>query len=281
LLPRRNTAAENREHYRDAPLKNAACDAVEHWENIGGRVMRHIATALLATTAFFVGLAQSASAADMRVPYRPPAPPPPAYFSWTGCYIGGHLGGGWGEKTVSVPTLAPGVSVTGDTSGFLGGGQVGCNFQFGSNWVIGIEGDGSGSDIRGDITQTVLGITGTAHAQTDWIASATGRLGWAWDRWLLYAKGGAAWAGDKYSAFIPVFNEQLEASETRAGWTVGGGIEWALWSNWSAKAEYDYYDFGTRTLTLTGTFAGVPIQVPGVNVRQRISVGKFGINYRF
>jgi hypothetical protein len=97
-------------------------------------------------------------------------------------------------------------------SGFLGGGQVGCNLQFG---VIGIEGDGSGSDIRGDITQTVLGITGTAHAQTDWIASATGRLGWAWDRWLLYAKGGAAWAGDKYSAFIPVFNEQLEASETR------------------------------------------------------------------
>src|SRR5437899_3259232 len=135
-----------------------------------------IATALLATTALFVGLAQSASAADMRVPYRPPAPPPPpVYFSWTGCYIGGHLGGGWGQKTVSVPALAPGVSVTGDTSGFLGGGQVGCNLQFGSNWVIGIEGDGSGSDIRGDITQTVLGITGTAHAQTDWIASATGR----------------------------------------------------------------------------------------------------------
>jgi opacity protein-like surface antigen len=56
---------------------------------------------------------------------------------------------------------------------------------------------------------------------------------------------------DKYSAFIPLFNEQLEASETRTGWTVGGGIEWAFWSNWSAKAEYDYYDFGTRTITLT------------------------------
>src|SRR5215813_14905598 len=98
--------------------------------------MRRIATALLATTALFVGLAQSASAADMRVPYRPPAPPPPVYFSWSGCYIGGHLGGGWGEKTVSVPTLAPGVSVTGDTSGFLGGGQLGCNLQFGSNWVM-------------------------------------------------------------------------------------------------------------------------------------------------
>jgi outer membrane immunogenic protein len=238
--------------------------------------------ALLATAALgtvFIG--NSSSGADLGARFGAPPVAPAPLFTWTGCYIGGHLGGGWGEKTVSVPTLAPGVSVTGDTSGFLGGGQVGCNLQFGSNWVIGIEGDGSGSDIRGDITQTVLGITGTARAQTDWIASATGRLGWASDRWLLYAKGGAAWAGDKYSAFIPVFNEQLEASETRTGWTVGGGIEWAFWSNWSAKAEYDYYDFGTRTITLTGTFAGTPIQVPGVNVRQRISVGKFGINYRF
>jgi outer membrane immunogenic protein len=230
-----------------------------------------LATAALSTV--FIG--NSSFAADLGARFRAPPVAPVPLFTWTGCYIGGHLGGGWGQKTVSVPNLAPGVSVTGDTSGFLGGGQLGCNLQFGSNWVIGVEGDGSGSDIRGDITQTVLGITGTAHAQTDWIASATGR------RWLLYAKGGAAWAGDKYSAFIPVFNEQLEASETRTGWTVGGGIEWAFWSNWSAKAEYDYYDFGTRTITLTGTFAGTPIQVPGVNVRQRISVGKFGINYRF
>jgi len=53
--------------------------------------------------------------------------------------------------------------------------------------VIGIEGDGSAADIKGDATTTVLGITGTAHAKTDWIASLTGRLGWAWDRWLLYA----------------------------------------------------------------------------------------------
>ena len=138
--------------------------------------------ALLATAALgtvFIG--NSSSGADLGARFGAPPVAPAPLFTWTGCYIGGHLGGGWGEKTVSVPTLAPGVSVTGDTSGFLGGGQVGCNLQFGSNWVIGIEGDGSGSDIRGDITQTVLGITGTAHAQTDWIASATGRLGWARD----------------------------------------------------------------------------------------------------
>jgi opacity protein-like surface antigen len=181
----------------------------------------------------------------------------------------------------TAPEIAPGVSETGDIVGPLGGGQVGCNYQFAPNWVIGIEGDAAAADIKGDATSTVLGVTGTAHARTDWIASATGRFGWAWDRWLLYAKGGAAWAGDKYSADIPVFPEHLEASETRAGWTVGGGLEWAFWYNWSAKVEYDFYDFGTRTLTLSGTFAGVPEVVPGVDIKQRVSVAKFGINYRF
>jgi outer membrane immunogenic protein len=140
-----------------------------------------------------VGIRDRASAADLprKAPAYTPPPLPPA-FTWTGCYIGGHLGGGWGDKTVSVPSLLPGVSVTGDLDGFLGGGQVGCNLQFGGNWVIGIEGEGSAADIKGDITRTIVGITGTASAKTNWIASATGRLGWAWDRWLIYGKGGAA-----------------------------------------------------------------------------------------
>ena len=244
-----------------------------------------------------------AHAADLGVHPIYKTPPPaavvPPHFSWTGCYIGGHIGGGWGRKTVSIPdlafttgvppgTLPPGFSVpsvTGNTSGVLGGGQVGCNYQFAPNWVIGIEGDGSAADIKGGITDTIslagIPITGTANARTDWLASTTGRLGWAWDRWLVYGKGGVAWAGDKYSASIPIFNEQLNASETRTGWTVGGGIEWAFWNNWSAKVEYDFYDFGTRSVTLAGTFAGAPITVPGVDVKQTISAVKFGINYRF
>src|SRR5215475_6844266 len=161
----------------------------------------------------------SANAADLgRSAYKAPPPGVPA-FSWTGCYIGGNVGGGWGRETASAPTLAPGISVSGDTSGVIGGGQIGCNYQFAPNWVIGIEGDGSAADIKGDATATVLGITGTARARTDWIASVTGRIGWAADRWLVYAKGGAAWAGDNYSADVPIFIEHIAASETRAGWT--------------------------------------------------------------
>jgi outer membrane immunogenic protein len=228
----------------------------------------------------------------------------PRAFTWSGCYIGGNIGGGWGRENVSIPNLAQttgvlelvGVSfpsVTGNTKGVLGGGQVGCNYQFAPNWVIGIEGDGEAAGIKGDVTESVSftdprtggpnTVTGTAHAETDWIASVTGRVGWTGDRVMLYAKGGAAWAGDKYSADLPAFNEHIATSVIRPGWTVGGGVEWAFWENWSAKVEYDYYDFSisTRNLALPGTIFGVPEIVPGINIKETISSVKFGINYRF
>jgi len=175
------------------------------------------------TTLALLGLSGSSLAADLPLKAAPWVAAIPA-FTWTGCYIGAHVGGGWADDTVSVPSIVPGVSLTGHTSGVLGGGQVGCNLQFGGNWVIGIEGEGSAADIKGDTTQTIMGITGTASAKTDWIASATGRLGWTWDRVLIYGKGGAAWDHNNYSLSIPVFPEQETASQTRTGWTVGGGI---------------------------------------------------------
>ena len=245
------------------------------------------------------------NAADLGRPvYKapPPVPAPVRVFSWTGCYIGGNIGWGWGRDTVSIPNVAEitgepeltGVSApseTGNTSGVLGGGQVGCNYQFAPNWVIGVEGDGEAANIKGDATHSdsftnpLTGapetVTGTTHRQTDWIASATGRLGWTWDRVMLYAKGGAAWVGAKYSADLRAFDEQIETSVTPLGWTVGGGVEWAFWNNWSAKVEYDYYDFSTRNLSLGGTIAGAPEVLPGVNIKETIQTVKVGINYRF
>jgi outer membrane immunogenic protein len=260
--------------------------------------MRRVSFALVAAVST-IAFTQMASAADLprKAPVYAPPPPPPV-FSWTGCYIGGNIGYGWGRETVSiadlgettgVPALAgvPFGPVTGNTKGVLGGGQLGCNYQFAPNWVIGIEGDGEAADIKGDVTESFLNpigpttVTGTAHAQTDWLASATGRLGWTWDRVMLYAKGGAAWAGDKYSADLPAFNEHIETNVTRLGWTVGGGLEWAFWNNWSAKVEYDFYNFNTRNLALPGTIAGVPEVVPGVDIKETISTVKFGVNYRF
>jgi len=244
----------------------------------GDIIMKKFMVGSIAFAAVAAGPAMAADLAVKRPVYR--APPPVAVFTWTGCYIGGHIGGGWTRKTVSASELAPGISFTGSTSGFLGGGQVGCNYQFASNWVIGIEGDGSAAGIKGEATTTVLGITGTARAKTDWLASVTGRLGWAAGPLLVYAKGGVAWAGDKYSADIPIFDEHITASETRTGWTVGGGLEYGFTNNWSAKVEYLYVNLGSFDTIIPGTVAGFPDAIR-VHHKYTDNIVRVGLNYRF
>ena len=237
---------------------------------------------LLASVSVFALIATSpAHAADLpaTMPRKAPpiAPAPP--FSWTGCYIGGNVGYGWGRKTFSdvlpdgvlVGDFDPSVSLPVDTGGFLGGGQLGCNYQFAPAWVAGIEGDVSAANISGSGTTPAFDLP--LNAKTDWIASVTVRVGYTWDRWLAYAKGGAAWADDKYNA---TYGGTYDASETRSGWTVGAGLEWAFANNWSARLEYDYYDFGTRNVTFTS-----PSDSSTESVKQQIQAVKFGINYRF
>jgi outer membrane immunogenic protein len=235
--------------------------------------------------AAFVALAGPAYAADLgaRMPYKAPPPPPPPLFSWTGCYIGGNVGGGFGHTDMTDDLGAVGVAGTSaatDTSGFIGGGQVGCNYQFGGGFVVGAEGMFDFGDIQGSNTFTNLGATQTINSKTDWLTSATGRIGYGWDRWMLYAKGGAAWAHDNFNwngtAFGGPFN--AGATDTRLGWTVGGGLEWAFWSGWSARVEYDFYDFGTNTYSFTDSVTGL---ASPFDVKNTISTVTLGINYRF
>jgi outer membrane immunogenic protein len=243
---------------------------------------------LLLTTVSALALisARPGLAADLgtRMPVKAPVAAPLPAFSWTGCYLGGHVGWGWGRKTfadtpnsdlVGFFTGGAQQSQDVDTDGFLGGGQVGCDYQFTSNWVIGVEGNFSWADISGSATVPFdLGDT-SFDAKTDWLASVTGRLGYAWDRWLLYAKGGPAWAHDKYN--INTYLGTWAASETRSGWTVGGGLEWAFANNWSAKLEYQYYDFGSRDLNFFNPGFSSEVE----NVKQQIQTVKLGLNFRF
>jgi len=153
----------------------------------------------------------------------------------------------------------------------LAGGQLGYNTQLDA-WVFGIEGDLSYTDIRGTTTSP-FGVN--VSSRLNWLGTVTGRLGIAWDRTLLYAKAGAAFGETSVNARLPLI--VAHGADTRAGWTVGAGAEYALPNNWSVKAEYNYIDLGTRTITATSP-AAPPI---AADSKASEHIVKFGANYRF
>jgi outer membrane immunogenic protein len=221
-----------------------------------------------------------ALAADLEPQMPLKAPPVIAPFTWTGCYAGGQVGGGFGRKELTdnagIVSGITGFSAASlDIAGYMLGGQIGCDYQFASNWVIGVEGAAAGGRIGGSTTVLVPGDNATFKETTDLLTSATARVGYAWDRWLLYAKGGAAWAADRYSAFDVLATYDFEGSESRFGWTAGAGIEWAFCNDWSVKLEYDYYGFGTRNVTLIDNVSGT---TGPEAIKQNIQVIKLGVN---
>ncbi len=224
----------------------------------------------------------------------PPVVAPVPAFTWSSCYIGGHVGGAWARNDVTDPAQlvqdtflglgsTAGVTTASATpNGYLIGGQFGCDYQFATNLVVGAEGAFSGGNIRSRTSVPLplgnLGESALVTTQTDFIPSATLRLGYAWGRWLLYVKGGAAWVDDKYSV-IGTFQGtgfDFEGLDFRTGWTVGGGAEWALWENWSARLEYDYYDFGNKSLLMSDS---TNVLSGPVNAKQSVQTVKFSLNF--
>jgi outer membrane immunogenic protein len=238
-------------------------------------------TLLAGVAAGALAIAAPASAADLRMPVKAaPIAARAPYFSWTGCYIGAHVGWGWGRKEFSNGRSSDGTanSFDGnvDTSGAIFGGQLGCNYQFQGNWVLGIDGAVSGADINGfDQAQSDSSVI---HVKNDFLASVTGRIGWnGWNPAVLfYFKGGVAWAHDRYSWEGEVFGQQ-----DRTGWTVGLGAEWAFAPSWSAFVEWDHYDFGTDRARICDSPVCDPSGTLFVDVKQRIETVKIGLNYRF
>ncbi len=241
--------------------------------------------AILLGGAAFSLLTVSAFAADLEPGMPIGAAPVPPPFTWTGCYAGGHAGGGWGQKnlTDNAGVLSPITGFTSanvDISGYVLGGQAGCDYQFASNWVLGIEGAASGGHIGGSTavaTPLIPGDSATFKETTDFLTSATARVGYAWDRWLLYAKGGAAWAGDRYNAVDVLATYDFDGLETRFGWTAGAGVEWAFADNWSVKLEYDYYGFGSRNIMFVDS--SISGNSGSESIKQDIQVVKLGVNF--
>jgi outer membrane immunogenic protein len=230
----------------------------------------------LSTVVAVAGLfAAPAFAADLPVkaPYR--APPPVAAFSWTGCYIGGNVGGLWARKEW---TNVAGAAITShDVDGWLGGVQAGCNYQLGA-WVFGIQGDYDWTGAKGTSADLIL-AGDSDETKIKSLASVTGRIGYAWDRLLIYVKGGGAWERDHYRVFVTATGATVfSGRETRSGWTVGGGAEYAF-NNWlSGFAEYDYYDFGTRGVSF---FDNAGALFGTANIREHKHVAKVGLNLRW
>ncbi len=200
-----------------------------------------------------IALAGSAFAADL--PMQAPPPPIPI-FSWTGLYLGGQIGYAWdhdSENFAFGPSLAAPVPVffsdsfSNSPQGVIGGAHIGYNLQI-NQWVAGLEGSVDGTGINKSVLDPFSGITVSTNAPVQ--GSIRARAGVAWDRALIYATGGAAFSGiaNNYSVFglLPLVPTE-RISKTRAGWTVGGGIEYAVTNNWSVRAEYRYSDFGHYT----------------------------------
>lgn len=210
-----------------------------------------------------IGVVAAASAADMRPPPPPPTRAPvlvPAY-NWTGFYLGINGGYGFGRSTWD------GLPASFDVKGGMAGGQLGYNWQFGQ-FVYGVEGDGDWTDLRGKANRADCNVE--CQTRNDFLATARGRLGIAADRWLPYVTGGLA-VGD-IKATVPGLNG---IDKTNAGWTAGGGLEFALSGNWTAKAEYLYVDLGHAGCSVD---CGLP---SGNNVGLTTNVVRGGLNYRF
>lgn len=228
---------------------------------------------LLATVALVALGSASALAADLprRPVYKAPvmmAPPP----TWTGCYIGGNVGAGWSRTNVNDEISgAPIAELTANS--IVGGGQVGCDYQFAGNWVIGVQGMYDASGLKADTTSAVLAPL-TLHGSIPWFATATGRLGYAVvPNWLIYAKGGGAWTHTDASLLFAGTVVDT-GSFDQSGWTAGGGAEWMLAPNWSIFAEYDYLGFRDKTVTFA---SGANIGT----VHQNVQVALIGLNFHF
>jgi outer membrane immunogenic protein len=265
--------------------------------------MKRVFLGSVALVALSLGTS-AAFAAEKRVPAYAPPPPPAPVYTWNGCYIGASAGTSWGRSqhfTTAGSTISPspvpitaGAAITDsfDVSGFIGGFQGGCNWQVGA-WVFGIEGDGSATNKSGQAFEGIFVPIGgvesnffISETQERWLVTARGRLGltnfwWFGPQTLVYVTGGGAWAKidvSEWDTRNPIRFAHQE-SNTRSGWTVGAGLEYALGYGWSAKSEYLYVDFGTFQSFTSGPFATDIVFPRDVKLNEHIV--RAGLNYKF
>jgi outer membrane immunogenic protein len=242
-------------------------------------ILRAVLAALPLVGAAAVGPVDAAS-----MPY-------PEAFNWTGLYLGGEAGWGWANQQITHVTGATAfpagsVDATVDQNGPLAGVYAGYNYQV-NQFLVGIDGDITTTDMTGtgrDVSP-VNGDVASHSDQINWIATATGRIGYVNNSWLLFAKGGWAWAPFTESNVLHTPGGGLvntsTSSSTHDGWTVGAGLEWSFATHWSAKLEYDYIGFATANYLSTITSAAGAVSTEARSATSSLNMVKTGVAYRF
>jgi outer membrane immunogenic protein len=239
--------------------------------------MRGISLVSVSVVASLVAFSSNTFAADLppQPTVKAPAMVPVETFSWTGVYVGAHAGGGWSK--LSGTDAFDGTTTGTSLNGWLAGGQIGANYQVGQ-WVFGVQGDYAYADVKK--TQSLAPIVGTLVMKHDYFATASGRIGYAFDRLLIYGKGGGAWTRDKWRA-TDNLGGLVVGSFNRSGWMGGAGLEWAFSGNWSVFAEYNYLSFGKINEALTTSGSGTLVATGSGTVKDTTHIAKAGINFRF
>jgi outer membrane immunogenic protein len=241
---------------------------------------------LIASVAFIALGTAAAGAADLAVKAPPPAPLP--VFSWTGFYIGANIGGAWSNNRWTDTLFL--TNFNNNNNGvFIGGGQIGGNYQIGS-FVIGGEWDFDWAGNNNGAGVFVPGVGNiVVNSNNRWITTVAARFGWAIDHWLLYGKAGGGWVGNNN---LTVTNLTTGASFTcgtfgltncgnnTGGWLLGAGFEYAFTNNWTVKFEYDYLGLGNRTFVVP---AGAPFLAGDTftSNNRNVQMVKVGVNYLF
>jgi len=242
------------------------------------------ASAVIAMSAIASGSASWA--ADLAPRYKaPPVAPPVIIYNWSGCYVGGNIGGGWKRNTLDATTTFLGTPIgftnlgSDNGSSVIGGAQIGCDYQFAGNWVVGLQGMFDFGNI--DSSHVIPGFpTIIATSRVKDMFTATGRVGYLFTPQLLgYVKGGGAWVRTDLSILGPANVLEEFASNDRSGWTVGGGLEYMFAPGWSVFGEYNYMDFGHRDLA----FAASPgfVFTDTLSTHLTVQQALVGVNYKF
>ena len=236
---------------------------------------------LIAAAVIHLTVSQSARAADIVPRGLPPAPvapvvyAPPVQYLWTGCYVGGNIGGAWSNVNLSGVS---GVNFSASNGGVAGGGQVGCDYQWNA-WVFGIRNMLDATSLSNRTNISNVPFTGAVDSRTHWFDTLTARGGYlVTPQVLLYAQGGAAWTNTNITFLTGSGAQVGEASNDRTGWTVGAGVEWMFVPQWSVFAEYNFMGFGTQSATFTGCSGTC---VVNANAKADVQSALAGVNYKF